>query len=257
MRFTDRHVLVTGACANTGYGIARRFAEEGAIVWLHDLDPGLTASAANRVRTATGAQVFAAAADLADPVAVQQLFARIEREAGRLDVLVNNAAQQAVGHAFPATPLAVFEYTVRVNLTAAFLCAQHAVRLMQAQRRGAIVQIGSNSVTRPIRKRAAYVASKGGAEALARALAVELGPLGIRVNTVVPGYIHTERWEHLDASVAARRRANLPLGHEASADDVADAVLFLASDQAARITGASLVIDGGCSCQLVPADIEA
>ncbi|PTX91375.1 SDR family oxidoreductase [Opitutus sp. ER46] len=256
MRFKDQHVLVTGAATNTGLGIARRFAQEGATVWLHDLDAAATAAAAQKTAQETAGRVIAAPADLSDAAAIARLFDRIRADAGRLDVLVNNAAQQAIGHAFLDTPLSVFEYTVRVNLIGAFLCAQHAVKLMAPQKRGVIVQMGSNSATRPIRKRCAYVSSKGGVEALARALAVELGPLGIRVNTVVPGYIYTGRWDVLDPKLAARRRANLPIGREATADDIADAVLFLASNQATRITGASLVVDGGCSCQLVPADLE-
>lgn len=257
MRFSDHCVLVTGAAHNTGLAIARRFAAEGAIVWLNDLDPEATRAAAKEIAAATGALVHAAPADLSNPAAIADLFVSLTSvSSGRLDVLVNNAAQQAIGQPFLTTPLAVLENTVRVNLIGAYLCAQHAARLMVARGSGAIVQIGSNCDRRAIRERTAYIATKGGVDALVRAMALELGPHGVRVNTVIPGYIRTDRWKSLSPERIARRRANVPLGAEASADDVADAVLFLASAAAARITGARLVVDGGCSSQLVPADLE-
>ena len=87
-------------------------------------------------------------------------------------------------------------------------------------------------------------------------MAVDLGPRGIRVNTVAPGYIHTERWETLSEHDTLRRRANVPLGKEASAEEVAAAVLFLASDEASNIHGARLVVDGGCSAQHMPVDCD-
>ncbi|MEI8291680.1 MAG: SDR family oxidoreductase, partial [Verrucomicrobiota bacterium] len=113
-----------------------------------------------------------------------------------------------------------------------------------------------NVSTRAIRNRTAYLASKGGVDALTLALAVELGPYGIRVNNVAPGYINTDRWETLPTAIAQRRRANLPLGREATAEDIAQAAMFLASDQAANITGTRLVVDGGCSAQHLPIDAE-
>jgi NAD(P)-dependent dehydrogenase (short-subunit alcohol dehydrogenase family) len=256
MRFQDKCVLVTGAAANTGYGIAQRFAVEGARVWLNDLEPAATAAAAARIQAATGARVVAVPADLSDPVAIARMFAAIQADGGRLDVLVNNAVQQAIGHSFVTTPLDVLEYTIRVNLIGLFHCGQQAARLMLVRHTGVIVNLGSNSAERAIRNRSAYIATKGAVEALTRAMAIELGPHGIRVNTVVPGYIFTRRWEGLDPAVITRRRANVPLGREAAADDVAGAVLYLASDEARRVTGARLVVDGGCSIQLVPEDLE-
>jgi NAD(P)-dependent dehydrogenase (short-subunit alcohol dehydrogenase family) len=110
--------------------------------------------------------------------------------------------------------------------------------------------------TRAIRKRSGYGASKGGVDGLTLAMAVDLGPHGIRVNTVAPGYIHTDRWETLSEHDTLRRRANIPLGQEASADEIASAVLFLASDQASGVHGARLVVDGGCSAQHMPFDTD-
>ena len=102
----------------------------------------------------------------------------------------------------------------------------------------------------------AYVASKGGIDALTRSMAVDLGPRGIRVNMVAPGYIHTDRWDKLDESLCTRRRNNCPLRQEASAEDIAQAVAFLASDASANICGERLVVDGGCSALHIPEDVD-
>lgn len=257
MSFAGKRVLVTGASRNTGLGIARRFAEAGAIVAVNGSTAKGVAEAAKTFRASPPGRVIGVPADLSNPGQIEAMFDLLKRECGGLDVLVNNAVLQAIGHSFVDTPLDVFEKTLRVNLVGVFQCSQLAARMMIAGGNGgAIVNVGSNVSERPIRNRSAYCASKGGVDALTRAMAIELGPLGIRVNTVAPGYIHTDRWDALDAAQVSRRRTNVPLGHESSADDIADAVLFMASEKAARITGTRLVVDGGCSVQLVPPDAE-
>ena len=254
MRFAEKVVLVTGAGRNTGLVIAWRFAVEGATVFVNDATPEDVHRAVAELRQRGVERLVEAPADLADSTAIDALFAQIRVSAGRLDVLVNNAVHQGIGPAFEETPLDLFEKVVRVNLIGGFHVAREAAKMMIAQGGGVIVNLGSNVSTRAIRKRCAYVASKGGIDALTRAMAVDLGPRGIRVNTVAPGYIFTERWKTLPADDARRRRANIPLGKEASGDDIASAVLFLASDEAANIHGARLVVDGGCSAQHMPWD---
>ena len=257
MRFEGKRILVTGASRHTGLAIARLFAREGASIALHGSSAGTVAKAAQIVRAEGGGTLIEVPADLSVPGTIDAMFDRLEGEWGGLNVLVNNAVDHAIGHSFVDTPLDVFEGALRVNLVAAFRCAQRAARMMiAAGAGGSIVNIGSNVSERPIRNRSAYCASKGGVDALTRAMAIELGPHNIRVNTVAPGYIHTERWTALSDADTARRRANVPLGREASGEEIADAVLFLASDAAARITGARLVVDGGTSVQLVPPDAE-
>lgn len=256
MRFTAKRVLVTGAESNTGLGIARRFAEEGATVALHGVNAAATVEAAARIGRDHRATVLPLAADFTQDGAVDAIFAEIRRRLGGLDVLVNNAVDQALGYSFVDTPPSFLAAAILVNLVAPFRCAQLAASLMIAEGGGAIVNLGSNTAERAIRNRSAYVATKGSIEALTRAMAVELGPRGVRVNAVVPGYIFTERWVQLPAESAARRRANLPLGRESSARDIANAVLFLASDEARSITGTRLVVDGGCLAQLLPGDTE-
>ena len=116
--------------------------------------------------------------------------------------------------------------------------------------------MGSNSSERVSRKRLAYVTSKGGMDTMVKALGVDLGPLGVRVNMVAPGYIWSDRWNWLTDAIKERRHRNVPTGHEATGQDVAAAVLFLASPGARGFQGARLLMDGGSCAQLYPVDCE-
>lgn len=256
MKFKDKVVLVTGANRNTGLAIAEAFAREGAIVWLNGRKPDEVAREADRLRTTFGATVIEAPADIAVQADVDALFARIRETSGRLDALVNNAVIQGVGHALVDTPRALLEEVFRINVFGAYACAQGAARMMVEQKAGAIINIGSNTAERAIRNRTAYVASKAAIDGLTRAMAVELGSEGVRVNSVIAGYIRTGRWDVLADGVEDRRHQNIPLRAEASGADIADAVLFLASDAAARINGERLVVDGGSLAQLYPEDCD-
>lgn len=256
MRFKNKFVLVTGAGQNTGLGIAAAFAKEGATVFLNDRSPEGVDGALEILRQRGLKRLVGLPGDISVPTDVEAMFRRIAAKAKRLDILVNNAAHLGVGPDFLDVPFEFFEAVVRVNLLGTFQVSQHAARMMKRQGGGAIVSIGSNVSTRAIRQRAAYVASKGGIDALTMAMATELAPHGIRVNTVAPGYIHSDRWTTLAKGVAERRRSNVPLGREATPEDIAQAVMFLASDSAANITGARLVVDGGCSAQHMPVDID-
>jgi len=254
--FKDKVVLVTGAGRNTGRAIAEAFAAQGAIVALNSRKAEDVAREAARLRETYGCTVVEVPADVAKAEEVDTMFATIQQECGRLDVLVNNAILQGVGYSLVDTPHELLHSVFGVNVFGAYYCAQGAARMMLAQGKGAIVNIGSNTAERAIRNRTAYVASKGAIDALTRAMAVELGPQGIRVNCVVAGYINTDRWDVLDPKIAARRRANIPLGQEAGGQDIADVVLFMASDNASKINGARLMVDGGCTIQLFPTDCD-
>ena len=256
MRFRNKIVLVTGAAQNTGLAIAAAFAAEGARVFVNDKAAEAVEHALRCLRRQGLKSLVALPGDISVPADVEAMFQQISTKAKRLDVLVNNAAHLGVGPGLLNTPLEFFEAVVRVNLIGTFHVSHQAARLMKRGGGGAIVNLGSNVSTRAIRKRAAYVASKGGIDALTCAMAVELAPHGIRVNTVAPGYIHSDRWASLAKAVARRRRANIPLGREATPEDIAQSVLFLASEQAANLTGARLVVDGGCSAQHMPADLD-
>jgi NAD(P)-dependent dehydrogenase (short-subunit alcohol dehydrogenase family) len=178
------------------------------------------------------------------------------RESSTASMSVEARTATSVGWTLRSSSPIVPPRIARSSISAASKPRRWVGKMMLAQGGGAIVNIGSNVSPRAIRKRSGYCASKGGVDALTLAMAVDLGPRGIRVNTVAPGYIHTERWETLSEHDTLRRRANVPLGKEASADEVAAAVLFLASDEAAGIHGARLVVDGGCSAQHMPVDCD-
>lgn len=255
--FDGKNVLVTGSARNTGLGIARVFGSYGATVFVHGRSAEQvekTAETLNRDAGARGGRYLPIAADIACDEDVASMFALIERQAGGLDVLVNNACHLGLGHSFLDMPIAFFDEVLAVNLRGYALCAQLAARQMIARGGGAIVNIGSNTAGRALGDRAAYIASKGGVESLTRAIAVELAPHRIRVNCVVPGYIYTERWDTLSEEVKQRRWKNVPLGKESSPEDIGEAAAFLASSKAGNITGSCLLVSGGIDIQLVPPD---
>jgi NAD(P)-dependent dehydrogenase (short-subunit alcohol dehydrogenase family) len=253
VKFDAKRVLVTGSSRNLGLGIAERFARAGAAVVVNGRHPENVVRAARHIRDATGAAVIEVPADLATRAGVEALFEAVRSGPGGLDILVNNAVHLGVGPEFVDVPDDMLEAVFAVNVLGYYRCGQAAARMMiEGGVRGTIVNISSNTSERAPRDRSAYVASKGAIDALTRAMAVDLAPYGIRVNTVAPGYILTDRWEHLDAETAARRRQNVPLGEPATPADVAEAVLYLASDAAANVSGARLVVDGGVTAQFMP-----
>ena len=258
-RFTGKVVLVTGGSRNTGLDLVERFVREGATVWTCGSSAASTAKGAAALAARGVEGVRAMPCDISDPAQVTALFDAIARESCRLDVLVNNAADQGLGQGGPldVDPDAMLA-VLRTNVVGGFRVTQEACRRFFAKQetRGCVVFLSSNTARRAIRNRTAYCASKGAINSLVRSLALDLGPLGIRVNCCAPGYINTERWDALDPAVAARRRKNCPLGREASGADIAGVVAFLASDDAANMTGEIVTVDAGCSCQHMPADCD-
>lgn len=260
-------MLITGSARNTGLGIAAAFVREGANVAIHDLYHGDVEAAAASLREkliheaavsrdAATTRILALPGDIRQPAAIEAMFDVLQSRWPRLDGLVSNAAAMGVGYSFQDTPRDMLEQVIDVNVKGLFVVAQHAARWMIQQASGTIVHISSNVADRAIRHRAAYVASKAAVDGLTRAMAIDLAPHHVRVNSVAAGYINTERWAAITPEHAARRRENIPLGQEASADDIAQAVLFLASNEARHITGARLVVDGGCAAQHLPMELD-
>jgi Dehydrogenases with different specificities (related to short-chain alcohol dehydrogenases) len=253
--FKGKVVIVTGSGSNLGRALARRFFDEGARVVVSDRDKESISATYEELAAIDKSRVRSCPCDVADEKAAGRLIACATKSFGALDVLVNNAAHQGIGPRFPETSVELFDAVMSVNARGVFLCSQAAARQMLKRKQGVIINIGSNTAERAIRGRTAYIASKGAIEALTRAMAVDLAPT-IRVNEVAPGYIWTSRWKAISAKARKIRLANIPLHEPASFDDVAEVVLFLASDKAKNITGARYVVDGGCCAQHVPEAVD-
>ena len=258
-RFENKVVLVTGGNRNTGLDLVEKFAREGAKVFMCGSSEASTAKGAEALKARGLEGIVSQPCDISDASQVKALFDTIEREAGRLDILVNNAANQGIGHGGPLEMEAdKFWDVLKTNVVGGFRVTQMACNrfFMKQESRGAVVFLSSNTAMRAIRGRTAYCASKGAINSMVRALALDLAPLGIRVNCCAPGYIYTERWDVLDPAKAARRRLNCPLRKEAKGSDIANVVAFLASNDSANMTGEIVTCDAGCSCQHMPEDVD-
>jgi len=239
---------VTGGADGIGRGIAQTLARNGATVVLADINEEL----ANRTRAdieSAGGTAWVVRTDVGDPDSVGHLFDRIAQRHGTLDIMVNNAGI-VIQAAADALTVEQWNRTLAVNLTGAFLCSQGAARLMTNG--GSIVNIASvgGHVTAP--SFCAYGVSKAGVHGLTRALAVEWGARNIRVNSVSPGSIGTAMTEQaraFDPEAAANRDLRVPLPRRGRVDDIAEAVLFFASDKTGYVTGRDLVVDGGILVQ--------
>jgi meso-butanediol dehydrogenase / (S,S)-butanediol dehydrogenase / diacetyl reductase len=244
MDFSERVVLVTGAAAGIGFGVASRFAAAGARVAVFDIDgPGAQCSA----EALPGA--IAIQGDVASEADTRAAVERTVSAFGRLDTLVNNAGIELNGTVTEMAPDA-WDRQMAVNLRGAFLFSRAAIPAMRGAG-GSIVNIASVHAFVSWPRCPAYDTTKAGLIGLTRAMALDHGRDGIRVNAICPGYIETpllEQWFNtLDDREAARRNviAAHPVGRMGTPRDIAEAVLFLASDAASFITGASLVVDGG------------
>ena len=264
-RFKGKVLLVTGGNRNTGLWLVKKFVDEGAKVFMCGSTAASTAAGVEKLKGMGVVGVSAQACDVGDRAQVESLMDLIEREAGTLDILVNNAADQGIGHGdvLEMDPDLILK-VMGTNVRGGFQVTQAVANRFFMKKpyavggpyRGAVVFLSSNTAMRAIRGRTAYCASKGAINSMVRALALDLAPLGIRVNACAPGYIYTERWDVLDPKVAARRRANCPLGTEAKGADIANVVAFLASEESGNMTGEIVTCDAGCSCQHMPKDVD-
>ncbi|ADB52394.1 SDR family NAD(P)-dependent oxidoreductase [Conexibacter woesei] len=247
--------IITGAGQGIGLAIARRYAREGAKVVLADINAERVEAAADAIAS-EGYDALAVPTDVASSDEVDRLFDRTLETFDDVDIMVNNAAYtaDAIRHVLEADE-AWWDRMIDVNLKGHFLCSLRAARIMAPKRSGVIIATSSGGATKSHRGMVPYDASKGGIEALARALALDLAPYGIRVVTLVPGLIAPNRTdvpqELLDAT-----DATVPLQRAGLPEDLAGPAVFLASDDAAYVTGAKLVVDGGVLAQQRSPQVE-
>ena len=244
-RFRHRTVIVTGAGRGIGLACARAFAVEGGCVVIAEIDEERGRAAAEAIRESGGRALFVRT-DVGDPQSVGAMIDATLEWAGRIDVLVNNAAIIRASD-FLTMELADFEAVLRVNLIGAMLCTQAAARVMASRGGGVIVNLSSVNGILAIPNQAPYNVSKGGLNQLTKVAALALAPYKIRVNAVAPGSIRTEMLETVLHDEAARRTilSRTPMGRVGEPEEVAEVVLFLASDAASYMTGEIVYVDGG------------
>lgn len=235
-----RRALVTGASGGIGGAIAEALHAQGATVSLS----GTRREALDALATKLGGRVHVAAADLSDPTSVEQLVPEVERLMGGLDILVNNAGLTRDGLALRMKD-EDFALVLRVNLEAAFRLARAALKGMMKQRLGRIIGISSVVGVTGNAGQANYAASKAGMIGMSKALAQEVASRGITVNCVAPGFIESPMTDALNEKQREAILANIPSRRLGSGNDVAAAVVYLASDEAAYMTGQTLHVNGG------------
>lgn len=239
---SDRTALVTGASRGIGAATARALDAAGARVALVSRD----AEALKAVAHDLSNEPVVLVADLADADAATDVARRALQEMGHVDVLVNNAAA-AARMASEDLTAELIDNLMAVNVRAPLLLIAALIPSMTHQSRGSIINLSSVSSLIGTPRRSAYAATKGALDAATRSLAIELGPLGIRVNAVAPGVVDTALWakNKAIAGVVELVEAQTPLRRWATPEDIADVIVFLASDSARFVTGENIAVDGG------------
>lgn len=242
MRFKDKVAIVTGAGRNIGESVAKLFAGEGAKVAVVDMDEMRGKRTADAINATNKGHAIYVKTNVAEEDEVKAMVAQVVKAFGRVDILVNNVAISD-NKTIREITKADWDRTIAVTLTSQFLCSKWAAEQMIAQNSGgAIVNIGSTSGFQGRGSAIAYAAAKGGVANLVRALAVQLAPYKIRVNSIVPNKIGSPVGrEEFDPD---RPVPNL-VGRAGTPNELARAVLFMASDEAAFVVGENLVVDGG------------
>nr|CEL17816.1 3-oxoacyl-[acyl-carrier protein] reductase [Kibdelosporangium sp. MJ126-NF4]CTQ90960.1 3-oxoacyl-[acyl-carrier protein] reductase (EC 1.1.1.100) [Kibdelosporangium sp. MJ126-NF4] len=246
-QFTGKTALVTGASKGIGRAIACDLAAAGATVLLNSRQASEAADEALALVREHRPDAEPLYGDVSDGEQVARMFKQVRADHDQLDILVSNAGIAADGHALMMGDQK-WRSVLDTNLTGAFQCCRAAGRLMMRQRAGAIVAVSSTSGFQPPAGQVNYAAAKAGVLAMVRVLAKELGAHGIRVNAVAPGFVDTAMTRTMPRAELDAHLARVPLGRIGQPADVTGAVRFLLSEEAAYVTGTTVVVDGGMTC---------
>lgn len=245
-RLLDRVTVVAGGGRGLGEATCRRYAREGAIVVVADLDRGLAEGVARKIEDA-GGRASAVAMDVTRRPDVEALVASTVADHGRIDVMAVFAGVAMFGPAMDCTD-EVWQRQLDVNVTGTFLCVQVAARRMIEQKSGRIITVSSVMGQRSGDRRMSYGTTKGAVIALTKHMSGEIAPHGVTINSIAPGPVKTELWLAANPDVAAAESGylgNIPMGRLGQPEDIANAAFMLASDDASFITGHVFNVDGG------------
>ncbi len=246
--------IVTGAAQGIGQGIAIRLAREEMRVVVADIDSEKLASTASSLRR-LGATILDFQGDLSQSDAIQQLFEQTLQSYKGVHLLVNNAADLQRKRLLDEHEN-LLDHQLATNIRGPYLCSYQAAKWMQANAGGNIIHISSVGALRAHEIGLPYDVTKGGINAMTRAMAIDLGEYNIRVNAIAPGVTHTYRWPSLDHPKIQAVVGRIPLRRIGSVSDISSLAAFLASDEASYITGQIIYVDGGITAQLSPPGIQ-
>lgn len=244
MRLKDRVAIVTGGARGIGKKISQAFLEEGASVYIFDVNQEEGVRTVGEFQQAYDNKVNFFKVDITDEKGVEQSIKKIIEAEGRIDILVNNAGITRDNLVLRMS-LEDWKKVIDINLTGAFICSKHTVKYMVKKRSGKIINISSIVGVHGNAGQSNYSSSKAGIIGLTKTLARELAGRNILVNAIAPGYIETEMTEKLSDKIKEKLMEQIPTGRLGSVDDVAKTALFLASDDSNYITGTVINLDGG------------
>ena len=256
MELNNKIAIVTGAAQGLGEHLAQRLVKEGAFVALWDINNAVL-KIAEKIAAEFPGQASGYIVNITKEKEVDNTVQEVMKKYGRLDIVVANAGIVRA-HEITDFPLAEWQQTIEVNLTGYFLCARAAARIMKEQKSGSIIEINSKSGKKGSYKNCAYAASKFGGIGLTQSIALDLAPYGVRVNAVCPGNLldsplwinslfnqYAKKWGISKEEVRKKYIDQVPMGRSCTYEDVANAVVFLASEQSSYMTGQAINVTGG------------